>query len=70
MICMKKKGLSDDEIDDLLVLDIKNQNYFDEGGVENQHGGGGLLFSRDKRYYGMAVQPEEIRKTGILRSDS
>ena len=25
---------------------------FDEGGVENQHGGGGLLFSRDKDIMG------------------
>ena len=24
----EEEGLSDDEIDDLLVLDIKNQNYF------------------------------------------
>ena len=45
-------SLSDDEIDDLLVLDIKDQNYFDEGGVENQHGGGGQLFSRDKDIMG------------------
>ena len=47
----EEEGLSDDEIDDLLVLDIKDQNYFDEGGVENQHGGG-LLFSRDKDIMG------------------
>ena len=48
----EEEGLSDNEIDDLLVLDIKDQNYFDEGGVENQHGGGGLLFSRDKDIMG------------------
>lgn len=48
----EEEGLSDDEIDDLLVLDIKDQNYFDEGGVENQHGGGGQLFSRDKDIMG------------------
>lgn len=48
----EEEGLSDDEIEDLLVLDIKDQNYFDEGGVENQHGGGGQLFSRDKDIMG------------------
>lgn len=48
----EEEGLSDDEIDNLLVLDIKDQNYFDEGGVENQHGGGGQLFSRDKDIMG------------------
>lgn len=48
----EEEGLSDDEIDDLLVLDIKDQEYFDEGGVQNQHGGGGQLFSRDKEIMG------------------
>lgn len=48
----EEEGFSDDEIDDLLVLDIKDQNYFYEGGVENQHRGGGLLFSRDKDIMG------------------
>lgn len=44
----EKEGLSDKEIDKLLVLDIKENSYFSERGVINQHGQGGLLFAKDK----------------------
>ena len=39
-------GLTEDEINQLLVLDIKDADYFREGGAPNQHGGGNL-FARD-----------------------
>ena len=38
----KEEGLSDDEIDELLVLDLKTQDYFNSKGIPNQHGGGGF----------------------------
>ena len=44
----KQEGLSDEEIEDLLVLDVKDDSYFSEQGVTNQHGqGGGLLVKDD-----------------------
>lgn len=36
----RKQGLSDSEINKLLVLDIKDGSYFTERGISNQHGGG------------------------------
>lgn len=44
-------GLSDEEIAQLLVLDIKEAAYFTEGGAPNQHGGGNL-FARDPEIMG------------------
>ena len=44
-------GLSDEEIDQLLVLDIKDAAYFTEGGAPNQHGGGNL-FAQDPEIMG------------------
>lgn len=35
-----EQGLSEAEIDNLLVLDIKDSSYFTERGISNQHGGG------------------------------
>ena len=43
----QKEGLSDEEIDDLLVLDVKDDSYFSDQGVTNQHGQGGGLFVED-----------------------
>jgi len=39
----EQQGLTDGEIDELLVLDIKEQDYFTERNVFNEHGGGGLF---------------------------
>ena len=47
----QEAGLSDDEIDQLLVLDIKDADYFREGGAPNQHGGGNL-FAQDPAVMG------------------
>ena len=44
-------GLSEEEIDRLLVLDIKDADYFRAGGAPNQHGGGNL-FARDPEIMG------------------
>lgn len=43
----KQQGLSDEEIGNLLMLDIKNKDYFSNSGVQYQHAGGNL-FSQDK----------------------
>lgn len=43
----QNEELSDDEIDDLLVLDIKDTSYFTNQGITNQHGGAGQLFVHD-----------------------
>ena len=39
----EQKGLSNTEIDELLVLDVKEHSYFTERGIYNEHGGGGLF---------------------------
>ena len=44
-------GLSDEEIDQLLVLDIKDADYFQSQGLSYQHGGGNL-FARDPAIMG------------------
>lgn len=47
----QKEGMSEDEIDELLVLDIKDASYFESRGMTNQHGGGGL-FADDEEIMG------------------
>jgi len=37
------KGFSQEEIDKLVVLDLKDQAWFDARGIQNQHGGGGYF---------------------------
>lgn len=46
------QGLSDTEIDEILVLDIKDASYFEVAGITHQHGGGGALFSHDEKIMG------------------
>ena len=36
------KGLSESEISRLVTLDIKPHSYFNDRGIDNEHGGGGL----------------------------
>ncbi|MBQ6468322.1 MAG: prolyl oligopeptidase family serine peptidase [Clostridia bacterium] len=38
----KQQGLNEKEINELLILDVKDQAYFTEHGMSNQHGGGNL----------------------------
>lgn len=44
-------GLTREEISQLLVLDIKDADYFREGGAPNQYGGGNL-FAQDPEIMG------------------
>lgn len=36
------QGLTEEEIAELAVLDVKEQSYFESVGISNQHGGGGF----------------------------
>ena len=45
------QGLTDAEIGELLVLDVKDGSYFRDRGMSNQHGGGGL-FAYDETIMG------------------
>ena len=47
----RQEGLSDEEINQLLVLDIKEADYFESQGVTVQHGGGNL-FAQDEEIMG------------------
>lgn len=47
----REAGLSDEEIRELLVLDIKDAEYFENQGMTNQHGGGNL-FAADEEIMG------------------
>ena len=65
-----EQGLPEDEIDRLVVLDIKDKAYFTAKGVNNEHGGGGLfaqdeeimgwLFSKTKKTVLSGTIPEEL----------
>ena len=48
----KEQGLSESEIDKLVVLDVKDKDYFEGTPVTYQHGGG-YLFCRDKEIMGL-----------------
>ena len=43
----RKEGLIDEQIEKLVVLDLKDQTWFDERGIRDQHGGGGY-FAREE----------------------
>lgn len=45
------QGLSDREMNELVVMDLKPQSYFDQRGVHDQHAGGGL-FAHDEEIMG------------------
>lgn len=47
----RQQGLSGEEIDRLLVLDVKDDAYFSERGVKKQHEGG-VLFGEDPEIMG------------------
>ena len=47
----RKQGMTEDEIDKILVLDIKEHAYFTERNATNEHGGGGL-FAYDEEIMG------------------
>ena len=43
-----KKGLSKEEIEKILILDIKNHEYFTSHGFNDEHGGGNLAAHEEK----------------------
>ena len=43
----ERQVLSEDEINKLLVLDVKDQSWFSERGIGDQHGGGGAFAYED-----------------------
>lgn len=45
------QGLTEAEINELVVMDLKDQKYFDERGVHDQHAGGGT-FAHDEEIMG------------------
>ncbi len=47
----ERQGLSDAEIDKLVVLDVKDQAYFTQRGYTDQHGGG-MAFAKDEKIMG------------------
>ncbi|MBR1740493.1 MAG: prolyl oligopeptidase family serine peptidase [Lachnospiraceae bacterium] len=47
----QETGLSEKEIEEVLILDIKEQAYFDARGVKDQHAGGGT-FAKDQEIMG------------------
>ena len=47
----EKQGLNGEEIDRLLVLDVKPQSYFTGRGIYDQHGGG-MLIAKDETIMG------------------
>ncbi len=47
----EQQGLTEVEIDELLVLDIKEHDYFTQRNMSNEHGGGGL-FAYDEEIMG------------------
>lgn len=46
------QGLESTEIEKLVVLDVKDKNYFETKDISNQHGGGAELFSLDSEIMG------------------
>lgn len=54
----RQQGLSGEEIDRLLVLDVKNDAYFSERGVEKQHEGG-VLFGEDPEIMGWLFEKKK-----------
>lgn len=58
----RKQGLSDKEIGQLLVLDVKSDDYFISHGITNEHGGGGALFVKDADVMGWLFDNKNQRK--------
>ena len=55
------QGLSEDEISRLLVLDVKDQTWFSERGIADQHGGGGA-FAYENGIMGWLFGEHDIKR--------
>ena len=49
---MHRLGLNQEEIDQFVILDVKNKEYFTSQGITNEHGYGGHLFANDEHIMG------------------
>lgn len=47
----ERQGLTDAEIDKIVILDVKDQEYFTQRGYTDQHGGG-MAFAKDEKIMG------------------
>ena len=47
-----KDSLNQEEIDQFVILDVKNKEYFTSQGITNEHGYGGHLFANDEHIMG------------------
>ena len=54
----ENEGLTDAQIDKLLVLDVKEHSYFTAGGISVEHGGG-VLFAQDENIMGWLFSQEK-----------
>ena len=54
----EKQGLTGEQIDKLLILDVKDHAYFTDGGISVEHGGG-VLFAQDKNIMGWLFSQEK-----------
>ena len=48
----RDQGLTDTQIDRILVLDVRPDSYFSSQDISNQHGRGGHLFANDSDIMG------------------
>lgn len=58
----ERQGLTKDEIDRLLVLDIKEHDYFTDRNAPNEHGGG-WLFAYDEEIMGWLFDQSKVPET-------
>lgn len=43
VLLYQDQGLTNDEINQLVILDVKERDYFTSQGINNEHGGGGFF---------------------------
>lgn len=55
----EQQGLSDKEINELIVLDVKDQEYFSQRGFADQHGGG-MAFAKDPAILGWLFNKDNL----------
>lgn len=53
----EEQGLTEAEINELVVLDVKDQDYFTQRGFADQHGGG-MAFAKDPAIMGWLFEPK------------
>lgn len=55
----EQQGVSDEEINKLIVLDVKDQEYFSRRGFTDQHGGG-MAFAKDPAIMGWLFNKDNL----------